>query len=114
MPLEIRDVKLNDLMRDGCQLAENPIVFRGLMESTNNDPCTTGCAYFEGGRCLAYKKYHTNQYSGGCGPAKQPSEQEKLLGGKWQGMTAKQIMVAEGGISRNEFQRRKQAGKYLS
>lgn len=35
-----------------------------------------------------------------------------LVGGKWASMTTAQIIAAEGGISRAEFQKRKQAGNY--
>lgn len=39
---------------DRCRLTNTPALFAGLYQSTNGDPCTTGCAYFQGGRCPAY------------------------------------------------------------
>lgn len=39
----------------GCELA-NPIgLFLGLYAATNGNPCTTGCAYYRGGNCPAYR-----------------------------------------------------------
>lgn len=30
--------------------------FFGLWRATNEDPCTTGCAYYDGGSCPGYKR----------------------------------------------------------
>lgn len=40
--------------RDDCQLAKPVAMFYGLYLVTGGDPCTTGCAYFNGGKCPAY------------------------------------------------------------
>lgn len=89
----------------GCQLATRPQLFVGLCQVTNNDPCKTGCVFFEGGRCPAYRKYHSNFNKVAPGPV------DPLIGGAWAGMTMKQIAAKEG-ISLNEARRRKQDGRY--
>lgn len=46
-----------DFLAAGCEIAvRSPNLFDGLFQATNADPCTTGCAYFEGGRCDAYRQ----------------------------------------------------------
>lgn len=47
-PLEFDDA--------GCELAKSPLIFLGLHKVTRGDPCTTGCAYFNSGKCPAYLK----------------------------------------------------------
>jgi len=40
-----------------CHLAKNSIeIFMGLHEATNGDPCTTGCTWFDGGKCQEYQR----------------------------------------------------------
>lgn len=46
---------LQFLESDDCQLAAPAPVFIGIWHATGGDPCTTGCAYFEGGKCPAYR-----------------------------------------------------------
>ena len=42
------------LEREDCQLANPRDLFIAIHYATGGDPCTTGCAYFEGGKCHAY------------------------------------------------------------
>ena len=42
------------LEREDCQLTTPRGLFIGIYQATNGNPCTTGCAYFEGGKCPAY------------------------------------------------------------
>ena len=42
------------LERDDCRLLDPLPLFIGIHQATNGDPCTTGCAYFDGGKCSAY------------------------------------------------------------
>lgn len=39
----------------GCELAKPIGLFLGVFAATNGDPCTTGCAYYKGGNCPAYR-----------------------------------------------------------
>ena len=39
----------------GCILTETINLFLSLYAVTDGDPCTTGCAYYEGGKCPAYR-----------------------------------------------------------
>jgi len=105
MPLLTQDFVV--LQQDGCLLADTPPVFMGLMATTNNDPCTTGCAFFDNGKCTAYRKHHTDVKR----TVVASLPRDELIGGKWKGMTTKQIIDQEK-ISRGEFQKRKNAGQY--
>ena len=40
----------------GCELATPFILFVMIHQKTRGDPCTTGCAYYENGKCAAYRK----------------------------------------------------------
>lgn len=46
-------------METDCQLLKPIQLFIGLHAATNGDPCTTGCAYFNGGKCAAYRTLNT-------------------------------------------------------
>ncbi len=115
MPLTTTNV--SDLAAAGCKLADPPMLMIGLMQYSNNEPCLTGCAYLDSGKCPAYQKYHSKPLD-----ERVTRENEKLLretsggliGGKWAGMTSEQIREKDGGISRKEFQRRKQRGDYAN
>ena len=107
---------LKKLENAGCQLAYPPALFQGLLKATHGDPCTTGCAYFDEGKCPAYRRYHSEArfQAAEAARTKEPlckSDPFNLIGGQWAGMTSAQIMAKEG-ISRGEFQKRKQAGHY--
>jgi len=39
-----------------CQLANPVNIFMAIYQATGGHPCTTGCAYFNGGKCPAYLK----------------------------------------------------------
>ena len=43
------------LERDDCELAKSRGLFIAIHHATNGDPCTTGCAWFDNGKCPAYK-----------------------------------------------------------
>lgn len=115
MPLLLHRINfdLTVLKQDGCQLTDPPELFKALMASTMADPCKAGCYYFNHGQCSAYKKHHSEQIDKR-EEAKSDyvrSHSDGLIGGKWKGMTSKQIRKEEG-ISPNEFQKRKQEGRY--
>jgi len=118
MPLALNRIgyDLQVLKTDGCKLVEPESMFRALLITTSGDPCTTGCAYFRDGKCPAYLKYHTDeihkQYQAKVDYEKSHTDQSGLIGGQWRGMSSKQIREKEGGISPNEFAKRKAAGKY--
>ena len=38
-----------------CELAKPLGLFIDLHRATHGDPCRTGCAYFKGGQCAAFK-----------------------------------------------------------
>ena len=40
--------------REDCRLVNPEQMFIAIYQATRGDPCTTGCAYFEGGECPAY------------------------------------------------------------
>ena len=110
----------NDLAKlheDGCELSSPPELFRLLMLSTFGDPCTTGCSYFNNGKCPAYNKYHSIpediRRRGSADLVRSHSDQSGLIGGRWEGLSIRQIAL-EQGISLNEARRRKQAGQYRS
>jgi len=48
--------EIADFLKTDCQLLKPIELFIGLHGATNGDPCTTGCAYFNGGKCAAYRK----------------------------------------------------------
>lgn len=54
------DERLAILKKDGCELSEPQELFVAILVETHGDPCTTGCAYFKGGKCPAYQKYHSD------------------------------------------------------
>ena len=68
-------------------------MFIWLHQATGGDPCTTGCAYFKGGTCPAYRKLNT--------PAKATAGQEPQETVR---ETAKRL-----GISISEVRRRRAA-----
>lgn len=84
---------INVLKADGCQLAEPAIVFYGIHNATAGDPCKTGCAYFNDGKCPAYRKHHTDFKK----PDGSPKAPEKTIK-QW---------ATELGISVSEVRRRK-------
>lgn len=45
-----------EFLKTDCQLLQPMVMFLGIHAATNGDPCTTGCAYFNGGKCPAYRK----------------------------------------------------------
>ena len=106
---------LDQLEEAGCQLAKPPEMFKALMLATNGDPCTTGCAFFDGGKCSAYLKHHSVpeklNHQKQVEHKRSHTDQSGLIGGKWAGMSIKKIAQAER-ISINEAQRRKNAGAY--
>lgn len=98
-----------------CQLANPPELFNGLVAATRGDPCTTGCVYFDKGKCPAYLKWHSVPVEAAWhkkqDEVRAHTDQSGLIGGKWSGMTIRQIAEKEG-ISLGEARRRKQAGAY--
>lgn len=48
--------EISEFMTTDCKLLTPLPLFLGLHQATNGDPCTTGCAYFNGGKCPAYRK----------------------------------------------------------
>jgi hypothetical protein len=56
MPLTTSNIA--ELKEAGCELADPPLLFLGLMQATRNDPCN-GCCYFNDGKCPAYLKFHS-------------------------------------------------------
>lgn len=107
MPLLTLDV--HRLYDDGCQLKPKEVL-AGIMADTNNDPCTTGCAYFDDGKCPAYRR-HFGIINPKSAPNAHATHHDKLIGGRWTGKSMKQIAAAEG-ISLNEARRRKERGDY--
>ncbi len=106
---------LKVLESDGCQLAYPADLFKGLMAATHGDPCRTGCAYFNDGKCPAFLKHDSEEQDkrarAKAEHARSQTDQSGLIGGEWLGMTIRQIAEKEG-ISLNEARRRKQDGKY--
>lgn len=106
---------LNILKADGCQLTEPEQLFNLLVLETGGDPCTTGCAFHRDGKCPAYLKHHTTPQEEARSKAADyrasHSDQSGLIGGKWSGMSIKQIAQAER-ISLNKARDNKLAGKY--
>lgn len=47
---------VTQFQKTDCQLLEPIHIFVGIYQATGGDPCTTGCAYFNGGACAAYRK----------------------------------------------------------
>lgn len=109
MPLVTKNV--DKLYRDGCQITPTEVLL-GLMATTNDDPCTTGCAFFNGGQCSAYRLNHSDIL---IQPVSLPTIQQamsaSLISGQWAGKGLKQI-AKELGISQNEAQRRRDAGVF--
>lgn len=103
-----------ELHTAGCIQAERAtrdgmMLFFGLMQQTNNNPCN-GCPAFDEGRCKAYKQYHTLPNSVKVATANRIKHATKPSGtDKYPDMSVKQI-AATLGISKNEVRRRKQAG----
>lgn len=62
--------EISDFLKTDCQLLRPIELFVGLHGATGGDPCTTGCAYFKGGRCPAYMKLII--------PAKVEAQQEPM------------------------------------
>ncbi len=118
MPLMLHRIayNLDVLKNDGCQLVEPKPLFQALLIASHGDPCGTGCCYFKDGTCPAYLKHHTKpeeeSFQRKEDYVKSHSDQSGLIGGKWAGMSSKQIRKADGDISPSEFQNRKQAGNY--
>lgn len=112
MPL--LELNVLKLQKAGCKLADPPHVFVALLHATKNDPCK-GCVFFNDEKCRAYQQYHSVPREQARKRQEEAernsSDQSGLIGGKWKGMNSKQIQEKEG-ISRAEFQRRKQAGHY--
>ena len=45
-----------------CNLIDSKVIFFALLQETNGNPCETGCAWFDMGRCQGYvrlKQSHT-------------------------------------------------------
>lgn len=108
MPLTVTNVV--ELKKAGCQLADPPELMIHLLVATRNNPCD-GCAYFEDGKCPAYRKLHTDRGAKTAEEELRNVLNDNLIGGKWSGMTSKEIREKEG-INREEFQKRKQRGDY--
>ena len=47
---------ISDFIDAECELSSPLGIFVGVYELTRGDPCTTGCAYYRGGACPAYRK----------------------------------------------------------
>lgn len=119
--LELKEHQLmSTLLMDGCQLATPSKLFLLVYEVSNGNPCGTGCAYNQDGKCPAFLKHHSYP------KMKIKQEQDKkeaeekakamrdgtdLIGGKWKGMSIKQIAAVEG-ISLNKARDNKLAGRY--
>ena len=48
--------KITEFLDAGCELAHPLIIFIAVYGATGGDPCTTGCLYYRGGACPAYRK----------------------------------------------------------
>lgn len=104
------------LLADGCKLADPSAMFIALVEyAPNRELCLTGCAYFNGGKCPAYLKHHNKPKEEVqrrvAEHQKAYTDQSGLIGGKWAGMTIRQIAEKEG-ISLNQVRQRKLDGHY--
>jgi len=120
MPLTTLDP--TTLRNAGCKLVDPVPLFVLLCGATRNDPCDQ-CNYRRDGRgnhipgaCPAYEQLHTTpvQKRKAVEDARVARETSGgLVGGRWAGMTSKQIREAEG-ITSAEFQLRKQRGDYRS
>lgn len=80
-------------METDCKLLRPMTMFLLLHKATNGDPCTTGCAYYDGGRCPDYRKLNV--------PAKPAAQQEP--------METVRETAARLGISISEVRRRRRA-----
>ena len=49
------NASMSDFLGTECQLLKPVTLFIALYQATKGDPCTKGCAYFEGGKCPAYQ-----------------------------------------------------------
>lgn len=80
-------------------------MFAGLMFATRLDPCTTGCAAFDNGKCLAYVKYHSV-------PVNERRTRDARVIRATTAPTGESVsqIAKRLGISKNEVRRRKQAG----
>jgi hypothetical protein len=80
-----------------------------LLAATELDPCTTGCAAFDGGACPCYRQYRatTPRQVGSLLDATNPHNGT----GEWAGLSMKQIAAKEG-ISLGEARKRKREGHY--
>lgn len=55
-------MKYADVVNTNCQLsASGRLLFLHLMRATNNNPCTTGCAWYNDGNCPDYQKIKREQ-----------------------------------------------------
>ena len=79
----------------GCALAKPIGLFLGLFAATNGDPCTTGCAYYQGGKCPAYRAMKD-------APQKKAAQQEP--------QETVREMAQRLGISISEVRRRRRRG----
>ena len=78
-----------------CQLLKPFDMFMALHQATLGDPCTTGCSYFNGGKCEAYRKLTI--------PAKAEAQQEP--------METVRETAARLGISISEVRRRRRSAQ---
>ena len=84
-----------EFLETDCQLLKPIAIFAGIHQATGGDPCTTGCAYFNGGKCSAYRKLTI--------PAKAEAHQEP--------METVRETAARLGISISEVRRRRRAAQ---
>lgn len=53
-------MKLSDFQKTRCNLMLSGIsIFIGLMQRTKDNPCETGCVWYQGGNCPDYKLLKT-------------------------------------------------------
>jgi hypothetical protein len=82
---------IDEFLLTDCRLLKPLPIFIGIYTATSGDPCTTGCAYFEGGNCPDYRKLNT--------PAKKQVQQPQE--------TVRETAIRLG-ISISEVRRRRQ------
>ena len=83
---------IHSFLDAGCELARPDVrMLIGIYDATGGNPCTTGCAYYKGGACPAYRKL---------------TLPVNVAVGQQQGETVRE-MAARLGISLSEARRRR-------
>jgi len=53
-------MSVGQFIEAGCQWTKSLAVFNYIHASTSGNPCQTGCAYYEGGKCEAFRQLFPN------------------------------------------------------